>query len=393
MNAHSPTDKHLAAADPQARDDERDLAEFLAGQDALTVAAANWLVRRQDGLSADEQAELDAWLAASPAHGEAFDVLEAVWGRMDEIPPDNVESLKTSLARPSLSSRTPAPKAATNDKARLEHRGFRGPRHWFVDLGRFVPRLATAALVFAMLGCGWMGWQAWQAQPVYQQRLATARGVQQQFKLPDGSTVLLDTATQAEVVLYRDRREVRLDEGQAHFSISPDSRRPFHVRAGATEVTVVGTRFTVRRTPSGLLDHGVGIAVEEGRVRVAQWEAPGRTGSDDGGGALVLTAGDAAMVDASGRIAYLKDPAFDMEGAWRNGRVGFSGVTLAQAVAEFERYGDTRVVVNDPAVARMRVHGSFDLRRLDAFLKALPQVLPVQLRHRSGGVVEIVRAR
>lgn len=266
----------------------------------------------------------------------------------------------------------------------------RGRRLRFPDFGRFVPQLATAALAFAVLGGGWMGWEAWQAQPVYQQRLATARGVQQQFNLPDGSTVLLDTSTRADVVLYRNRREVRLNEGQAHFSVSPDSRRPFQVQAGTTEVTVVGTRFTVRRTPSGVLDQGVGVAVEEGRVRVAQRQVAGRAERGEIADALVLSTGESATVDASGRVA-LADRSFDMEGAWRNGRVSFSGVTLAQAVAEFERYGDTRVLIGDADVAGMRVHGSFELRRLDAFLKALPQVLPVRLR-RDDGKVEIVRA-
>ncbi|MBT0960459.1 FecR family protein [Denitromonas iodatirespirans] len=375
MNAHRPTDNPLSvAASSQALDEGRDLAAFLAAQDAATVVAARWLVRRQDGLGPEEQAELDAWLAADPVHGEALQDLEGTWGRMDEIPPDRVDSLKAALARPSVSPRTSAVCHANKPTG-------------FLGIGRFVPQLATAALVLAVLGGGWMGWQEWQAQPVYQQHLATNRGMQQQFTLPDGSTILLDTATRADVVLYRNRRTVRLDEGQAHFSVSPDSRRPFHVHAGTTEVTVVGTRFTVRRTPSGVLDHGVGVAVEEGRVRVAQAHAAVR---GEEGDVLVLGAGESATVDAAGRVA-LADRSVDMTEAWRLGRVSFAGATLAQAVAEFERYGDTRVVIDDPVVARLRVHGSFELRRLDAFLKALPEVLPVRLR-RSGGKVEIIRA-
>ena len=392
MNAHRPTDPQLtASARPQVHDEKGDLAEFLAGQDPTTVAAAWWLVRRQDGIDPEEQAELDAWLAADPAHGEALQDLEETWGRMDSIPPDNVDSLKTALARESASCPASAFGPATKDMAGADLRSSRGRRLRFPDFGRFVPQLATAALAFVIVGGGWIGWETWQAQPVYQQSLATARGGQQQFTLPDGSTVLLDTATRAEVVLYRNRREVRLNEGQAHFSVSPDSGRPFQVQAGTTEVTVVGTRFTVRRTPSGVLDHGVGVAVEEGRVRVAQRQVAGRAERGGVADGLVLSTGESATVDASGHVA-LANRSVDMEGAWRNGRVSFSGVTLAQAVAEFERYGDTRVLIGDPEVAGMQVHGSFELRRLDAFLKALPQVLPVRLR-RDGGNVEIVRAR
>lgn len=78
--------------------------------------------------------------------------------------------------------------------------------------------------------------------------------------------------------------------------------------------------------------------------------------------------------------------------AWREGRVNFDGVSLSQALAEFERYGPTRIVLSDPAVAGLRVHGSFDLRRLDAFTRALPRVLPVRVTPTAEGGIEIVGA-
>jgi transmembrane sensor len=386
MNADRPADNPLPAS---ASLPAPDAAEVLAGQDPVAVAAAHWLVRRQDGLGPDEQAELDAWLSADAAHCEALDALELVWGRMEQIPAHKVARLKAALEQPSVASRGPAPGLARQDQGPVDSDTARIRHRWLPSCGRLVTQLAQVVLVFAILGGGWMGWDAWQGQPVFQQRLATARGVQQQFALPDGSTVLLDTSTQADVLLYRNRREVRLDQGQAYFNVRPDGVRPFRVHAGEAEVTVVGTRFTVRRTPSGLLDDGVGIAVDEGRVRVAH--RPVSAGGSRGKAAdVLLSAGESATVDTSGRV-FVADRSFGMDGAWRKGRVSFSGVPLSHALAEFERYGDTRVRIGDPEVAGMRVHGSFELRRLDAFLKALPQVLPVRLR-RDGTTVEILRA-
>ncbi|MFS2055731.1 iron dicitrate transport regulator FecR, partial [Variovorax sp. CT11-76] len=69
---------------------------------------------------------------------------------------------------------------------------------------------------------------------------------------------------------------------------------------------------------------------------------------------------------------------------WREGRANFENTPLAQALAEFERYGPTGLTVRDPAVAAMRINGSFDLRQFGAFAKALPQVLPVRLQPREG---------
>ena len=108
--------------------------------------------------------------------------------------------------------------------------------------------------------------------------------------------------------------------------------------------------------------------------------------------AVELTAGQTIAADADGRFSPVAQQPVDADRAWREGRVSFDGVSLAQALAEFERYGDTRLVVRDPAVAALRIHGSFDLRRLDAFARALPRVLPVHLEPTGDGGTEIVSA-
>ncbi|MEG1329188.1 MAG: hypothetical protein RSD99_30070, partial [Janthinobacterium sp.] len=73
---------------------------------------------------------------------------------------------------------------------------------------------------------------------------------------------------------------------------------------------------------------------------------------------------------------------------WRNGRITFDNVPLGAALAEFERYGDTGFIVRDPAVARLRIGGSFSLAQLDRFAAALPQLLPVHVVH-DGAASEI----
>ena len=74
---------------------------------------------------------------------------------------------------------------------------------------------------------------------------------------------------------------------------------------------------------------------------------------------------------------------------WRQGRISFTNATLAQALAEFERYGDTGLVLRDPTVAELRFGGSFDVQQVQSFTRALPQLLPVRLV-RQGTQTEIV---
>ena len=87
--------------------------------------------------------------------------------------------------------------------------------------------------------------------------------------------------------------------------------------------------------------------------------------------------------DAGGHLSAIASLAPGSVAPWREGRITFDNVPLGAALAEFERYGDTGFVVRDPAVARLRIGGSFSLTQLDRFAAALPQLLPVRIT-RSG---------
>lgn len=321
----------------------------------LDLAAASWQVRRQDGVSAQEETQFQAWLALDAAHRQAYARMEGVWSGLGELHPTAVAQLARVVP--------PRKKPAFS-----------------------LQRLATAALALCVLGAGWLGWGHYRQQPVFHESFASARGELLDVHLPDGSVMKLDTATRVEVTLYRQRREVRLPEGQATFYVRADKARPFDVLTDSLRVTVVGTRFAVRNTHAGLGLGGEAVTVEEGRVRVVPLHAT--AGST---GAVELTAGESVQANRAGTLGTVDTRPAHGALLWREGRINFDNTPLAQAVAEFERYGDTRLLIKDAEVAAMRVNGSFDTRLAADFGSALPLVLPVQLR-KHGGVTEIVAA-
>ncbi|MFT3776737.1 MAG: FecR domain-containing protein [Ottowia sp.] len=397
MNPAAPRNSDAPSCD--ARQDEaeaRASAEFIASQDPVEAAAASWLVRRQDGLSPEEEAEFQSWLAADPAHAEALARMQEVWGSIGELPGESVESLRAGLPSVRASTAAPAarPAAAAPGLPLPRRRAPSRPATaaWLAGPGRLAPRATAAAVALALLGGGWLGWHAWQHQPTFTQTFATEIGQQKQLQLPDGSTLWLDTATRIDATLYRQRREVRLSEGQVLFAVQSHPEQPFDVLAGATRVTVVGTRFSVRHTRSGIGDEGsVNVVVEQGRVRVASRSASRELATGGGAAhAVELGAGQSVTADAQGALGPVGSGAA-APAAWREGRVSFNGTPLGKALAEFERYGSTGLVIHDPAAAALKVQGSFDLRHVGAFARALPQVLPVRLRPTSDGRTEIAR--
>ncbi|MDQ8023667.1 MAG: FecR domain-containing protein [Moraxellaceae bacterium] len=394
--------------------DEREFDVFAAGQDPLDLLAATWAVRRRDGLDAEGEAALQAWLASDPRHAAAFEDMDATFGEVQHLPDDDVAALKAGLrAPPSATDATTAQAALADVVPRaLPSAAGRAPRSWldsWLDLQFLFPRLAAAAMLLLVLGGGWIGWRYWWQLPVHEQTYATARGQQLGVSLPDahgnadgeGSRLHLDTATRTEVRLYRDRREVLLQDGQALFAVHRDAQRPFHVRAGSLRITVLGTRFSVRHTRTGLEAGRTVVSVEEGRVRVTrvahervnEGDVADDPATDDAGSgsSLELVAGQMVVADDAGNLGAVASIPSGAIAPWHKGRLSFDQTPLAEAIAEFERYGATGLVVRDPAVAALPVGGSYSLRQFQHFADTLPQVLPVRMVKRSGSTEVVSR--
>ncbi|MDQ1918792.1 FecR family protein [Massilia pseudoviolaceinigra] len=320
-----------------------------AADERIAQEAAAWALRLGAGKAGAGPAGLDAWLAADPRHGAALDAMRTTLRSVRALPRPAVAGLRGALA-----AAAPAPPFM--------------PRR-----GRLL-QAGCAMLTLLVAGGAWLGWDHERRQPTFAASYATARGQQLTQALPDGSTVTLDTATRIEVRLYRDRRDVFLHDGQALFAVRAEPARPFHVSAGTARVTVLGTRFAVRHTRAGLQPDVALVAVEEGRVRV---RAGAAEEAELGAGQAISAAGD-------GRLGAPASMAPQALAPWRQGRISFNNTPLAQALAEFERYGHTGLVVRDPAVAAMRVGGSYTVRQLPAFAAALPAILPVRLVVRAG---------
>lgn len=376
--------------------DELELAGYVPTGDAVDQQAAAWLLRRQQGLDAGEEARLQDWLAESPAHYAAFARHGSTWAELDALPADGVRRLRDGLSPDTARNTAPVTAPVTGPikphaKPRPSHAS---GWHWSHALRGLVPQATAAALAMAVVGGGWLGYDHWQHRAVFSQTFATARGQLLDVSLPDGSKLQLDTATRAEVTLYRQRREVRLPQGQSAFQVQADPDRPFDVLAGPLRITVLGTRFSVRYTADATVPGGVRVAVEEGRVKVAPASAPVDAGGEplEASAGVLLTAGQAVSADSSGHMAAVSSVTTGAFAPWRDGRIAFDNTPLADVLAEFERYGDTRLRIADPAVARLRISGSVDARKVDNFARALPRALPVELRETADGYREIVAA-
>jgi ferric-dicitrate binding protein FerR (iron transport regulator) len=64
--------------------------------------------------------------------------------------------------------------------------------------------------------------------------------------------------------------------------------------------------------------------------------------------------------------------------AWQDGVIELDGETLAQAVAEFNRYRGSPIIIGDPRLANLRVGGRFEVDEAEKFLTAVEGSFPVE---------------
>lgn len=350
-------------------------------------AALGWFVRRRDaGWQPADEPAFQAWLEADARHAGAYRDCVEQWAELDAMPADLTARLRRQLADDravAVAAAVDHPADPLNPLNPLNPAGAApgGPdrrrRHFLAWPAR--PALMAASLA-AVGGLGLFGWRQLIRPAPWASAFESARGEQRDLVLPDGSRLRLDTATRLEVAFNARRREARLVDGQAVFEVAADADRPFEVRVGGVVVTVVGTRFSVRHTPDiGGLD-GIEIAVDEGRVRVSHDDRE-----------IVLAPGQRFVSDRDGGNEALTPLAADGFAGWQRQRISFVDVPLGQALAELERYRPTGLFVSDPAVAALRLSGTFDPRSASALRTALPRVLPVRLREGAAGTEILAR--
>ena len=158
--------------------------------------------------------------------------------------------------------------AGWRDRGRLSNEAVRALRTRRRRAAKGVAAGVTAILLAVNLP------QLWPSHaPDHIASVQTRRGETRAVRLPDGTTLRLDGATQLTIRYGQTTRDVTLAGGAAFFDVVHDAGRPFTVHAGDGAIRVLGTAFDVDRT-EGRME----VAVYRGAVRLAgRGDARGET--------------------------------------------------------------------------------------------------------------------
>jgi transmembrane sensor len=337
--------------------------------ETISELAARWAVRADAGaLGPDEQRELETWLAADSRHRGAYVRARAQWLDLDRLAalkgPVSAAAGRFPAAEPAAEKPAPAPAAA---------RAGVGVKSITTAAGLSRRQLLAAGIgTIGVLGGG----LPWLILHEGRDRYTSGIGEVRRIALEDGSTVLLNTASEVTVRLTKQQRDVRLVRGEALFEVAHDKFRPFIVQANDTAVRAVGTAFAVRLDAAQ-----VDVTVTEGVVEVAD----SKTMSGGGVATPAASKFEVKRVAAHERLVIAPSRAQNVEPiapaqanrqlAWREGMVSFDGESLLTAVAEINRHNRRQIVVDDPALASMPVVGIFRATDLQGFAAAAAAAL------------------
>lgn len=206
--------------------------------------------------------------------------------------------------------------------------------------------------------------------------LTTAKGEFRKVPLADKSVADINSGSQVEVRMTPQKRQVTLKKGEVWLEVAKDRTKPFIVEAGEVRVRAVGTAFGVRR-----YGNGAEVLVTEGTVEV--W-------SNDGSAhKRFLNAGERTFVsDRAAEIAVARQPVeVQRKLAWREGKLIFDNQTLSEAVADFNRYSQKKIVIVDPALGSRKLVGQYQIDAPELFAQDVGAFLQIPVAITAENIV------
>jgi len=312
--------------------------------------AAEWRVCLEE---ADEatQAAFEHWLEADPRHRRAWQAIDTTWSRFSRA------------ARP-------GGRAALERAFDDEHRA---ARRWLGAAG------LTLGLMLAALPLAWLA--SGLGSPTH--LLAdhhTALGERKTLTLPDGSELVLNTATAVDIDYRADRRVIHLHDGEIQISVVPDSARPLEVLTSEGRARALGTRFTARRLERAGRAY-TAVTVQESRVELCRFQ------SED---CLRLVRNQQARAGERG-LSAVRSVDARARAAWVEGQLVVDDQPLTQVLRTLSRHHRGLFQMDETELAGLKVSGVLPLDDLDRALKALAGSQPIRVERYTPWVVRITR--
>ena len=344
--------------------------------------AADWFVEFRTGdPDADTRKAFDAWIRKSPEHLRAYLEMAEIWQDSANLQHDATAQADALIAQGRTEDNVVPLRDLRTATEPLSHPRSLAPTIW---------RGANAASVLLLVLIGITTLLLRQHEAY-----STGIGEQRTVRLPDGSTVELNSRTEFRVAFHPHERDIELIRGQALFHVAKDASRPFLVHSEGAKVRAVGTEFDVYRKSQETV-----VTVVEGRVAVIPDSLHGDRASADtplastpsaiSADGVLLAAGEQLTV--SPRAAPKPIPVdATVVTSWTQHKIVFKQTPLPEVFSELNRYSQRPLRIEGAGLEDFRISGTYfttDPALLVRFLRDQPGVVV----HESDAAIVVSKA-
>ena len=367
----------------------------MSDTEAERLQAAQWFVDIHD--TEDPSPELlhewMRWMEASESHRRAFGLIESTWQGIRDSSLQKADSASNSRRAENeydgsmsvdawLAQCRGSPAEAASPARRTISSRRRSPL-WLA--------VAASVVVVAMV----LRYTLLVRSGASPESFATDTGQQMQITLPDGSQAILGARSRLTVAFTPQARDLRLEQGEAFFSVRKNHGWPFRVHVLNDVVTAVGTQFDVRA-----INDRIDVSVAEGVVQVNADTAAALSlalaqdaQTPRGGLQLVrVRRGETLSFLSRGEDRALASPLVTQNdprnaAQWRDGWLIYRDQPLREVLSDVARYSNRRIVVTDPAMITQRFTGAVYKDSIPEWIQSLAKGFPVAVTERSSEFV------
>lgn len=384
----------------------RDVVRMTRSEDFDATIVARYLSGES---TPAESALVEAWIASDPVKRAEFDEVrrgwaasfplersidvDSAWARVSERMHELERSAPKGVEQP-LVLHVSAPRSSVVHELRPGGSETPGRHAFRLTRGEKSIGLRVAAAAVILLGAASMyprvatRFQVRELPARTTREFAAAPGQRALIDLDDGTHIVLAPSSHLKMSMPvggSGLREAVLN-GEAMFTVTHDSARPFVVRSRYGNTVDIGTAFAVR----AYANEAYRVSVREGRVALEQpgsAATPRRVGHEArillDPNASILIAGDVATGDAAGKmtITHGQDVAASLD--WTSGRLTFDHKPFGELVPDLERWYGVDIRIEGRVLRTRSVTGQFDTESKYEAFNALGRVLGAQ--HRIDG--------
>ncbi|MCH6257468.1 FecR domain-containing protein [Puniceicoccaceae bacterium K14] len=331
--------------------------------------AAEWFIKLDGPLTAEESKAYHLWLEQSSEHAEAYRKYAKTWDRFSLI--EDFDGSSKPDAQVVLG----------------------------VPESRKISRWTPVRSLVALAAVFFLGLFLWSASLLFEDGDSSesqslyAEGAYENRILADGTIIELNTGARLKISYTDSQRRVWLQAGEAHFHVAKDAQRPFLVYAGETEVKAIGTAFNVKRETDF-----VQVIVTEGRVLFQKREEGLDKQSDSISHLQQLDAGEFTSMSLSEEADQPVVKAFTEEElsgllVWKPATLEFASAPLRDVVMAFNKRNRVQIIINDEKIEDMLIEATFRSDNVMAFVRLLELTFDFRVEYSGDDKIIISRSK